>query len=58
MTSVCIWKHLILLLTCMNRTNSNVTCSDIGIKLLYRIIKVSRLYPKFLLNISEKGVYE
>lgn len=38
--------------TCMNRTNSSVTCSDIGIKLLYKIINVRRLYPKFLLSTS------
>lgn len=33
--------------TCTKRTTSKVTCRDIGIKLLYKIMKVNKLYPKF-----------
>lgn len=42
-------------ITCKNRTISRVTCSEMGIRLLYRITKVSKLYPKFLLKTSGKG---
>lgn len=43
-------------MACKNRTSSRVTCNEIGIKLLYKIMNVSKLYAKFALLKSAKVI--
>lgn len=43
-----------MILTCIKRTTSTVTCNEIGIKLLNNMKKVSKLKANLYVAISEK----
>lgn len=43
-----------IILTCIKRTTSTVTCNEIGIKLLNNMKKVSKLNANLYVAISER----